>query len=272
MGVENSRDANADPNSIDRQFRITQLNDYFTLSLYQNVCRSLFVRHKLLFSFLLCTKILFGNNEIDMDEWRLFLAGPQGEINVEENPTDWLQELEWQEVYKQLYAMDKLRAFQGITEYFKSFHKKFKKIFDAEKPHEENLPGDWNNKLNSFQKLLILKAIRPDKIPFGIQNYIIEKIGKQFIEPPVFQLQSCFNDSNQTTPLVFVLSTGTDPVAMFKVFCEKMGMTGPRNDTTSLGSGQDKKAQKMIDDGISQGKWILLQNCHLMISWMPKLE
>lgn len=119
MGVENSRDADcADPSAIDRSFRIKQLNDYFTLSLYQNVCRSLFVCHKLLFSFLLCTKILFGMDAIDMDEWRLFLAGPQGEIAVEENPTDWLQELEWQEVYKQLYSLDKLPAFNGITDYF----------------------------------------------------------------------------------------------------------------------------------------------------------
>jgi len=45
--------------------RIENLNKYFTLSLYQNVCRSLFETHKLLFSFLLCTKILFGNNAIN---------------------------------------------------------------------------------------------------------------------------------------------------------------------------------------------------------------
>ena len=82
--------------------------------------------------------------------------------------------------------MDQLDAFKGITDYFKSFHKKFKKIFDSEKPHEENLPGDWNARLNSFQKLLILKAIRPDKIPLALQNFISEKVGKQFIEPPVF--------------------------------------------------------------------------------------
>ena len=77
MGVNNSRDPDVtDIASIERLFRIKQLNDYFTLSLYRNVCRSLFERHKLLFSFLLCTKILFGDNEINMTEWRLFLAGP----------------------------------------------------------------------------------------------------------------------------------------------------------------------------------------------------
>lgn len=54
------------------------MNDFFTLALYRNVCRSLFEDHKLLFSFMLCTKILFGSNAIDMAEWRFFLAGPSG--------------------------------------------------------------------------------------------------------------------------------------------------------------------------------------------------
>lgn len=75
--------------------RIEILNEYFTQSLYNNVCRSLFEMHKLLFSFLLCTKILFGDKEIDMAEWRFFLAGPSGQIDDMPNPTNWLDDLEW---------------------------------------------------------------------------------------------------------------------------------------------------------------------------------
>jgi dynein heavy chain len=61
--------------------------------------------------------------------------------------------------------------------------------------------------------MLVLKAIRPDKIIQAIQNYITEQLGKQYIEPPVFRLSACFDDSSKVTPLIFVLSPGSDPVA-----------------------------------------------------------
>jgi len=90
---------NSEP-SEDQEERTKILNQYFTLSLYQNVCRSLFERHKLLFSFLLCTKILFGDDKIDMAEWRFFLAGPSGTIEPKPNPTDWLDDIEWGQTYE----------------------------------------------------------------------------------------------------------------------------------------------------------------------------
>jgi len=89
MGVQGSQP------SADVIERIKFLNNYFTKLLYENVCRSLFEKHKLLFSFLLTTKILFGNDSINHEEWRFYLAGPSGSIDVVPNPTDWLDELEW---------------------------------------------------------------------------------------------------------------------------------------------------------------------------------
>lgn len=72
MGVENS------PASNILEERLVNLNAYFTYSLYENVCRSLFEKHKLLFSLMLTVKILFGDNKMDEHEWRYFLTGPLG--------------------------------------------------------------------------------------------------------------------------------------------------------------------------------------------------
>lgn len=238
--------------------RVSILNEYQTLALYQNICRSLFERHKLLFSLLLCMKILFGDNKIDQAEWRFLLTGASGEIEAIANPTDWLDDLEWIQVHKQLYIMDtQLSAFAGILEYFINFHKKFKKIFDAVDAHEEPLPGEWNTKLNSMQKMILLKAIRPDKITQAIQNYITEQIGGQYIEPPVFRLMECYKDSSNITPLVFVLSAGSDPVATFMKLCQESDMMN-RFDTISLGQGQGKKAEVKLEKGRTAGWWILL--------------
>jgi len=94
--------------------RIKNLNDHFTLSLYDNICRSLFEKHKLLFSLILTAKILFGSNALDPQEWRYFLAGPTGACDIVKNPTDWLGDLEWAEAYKQLYGMSQLPALKGF--------------------------------------------------------------------------------------------------------------------------------------------------------------
>ena len=80
-----------------------------------------------------------------------------------------------------------------------------------------------------------------------------------------------YKDSNITTPLVFVLSKGSDPVASFERFAEDSNMT-KKCEKISLGRGQGPKAAAMISDNLTRGGWVLLMNCHLSISWMPELE
>jgi dynein heavy chain len=40
-------------------------------------------------------------------------------------------------------------------------------------------------------------------------------LGEKFIIVPIFDLAKCFSDSTMITPLIFVLSPGSDPVSDF---------------------------------------------------------
>lgn len=55
--------------------RVETIIEHFTFLLYQNVCRSLFERHKLLFAFLLCVRILLDKGLIRFNEFNFLLNG-----------------------------------------------------------------------------------------------------------------------------------------------------------------------------------------------------
>jgi dynein heavy chain len=133
------------------------------------------------------------------------------------------------------------------------------------------MPEYWQKKLNNFQKIIFLKSLRSDKVIPAIQAWITEQMGERFIISPTFDLSKCYKDSSIQTPLIFVLSPGSDPVADFLRFAEESGM-GKRIESISLGQGQGKKAYNMAIDNSQKGGWVLLQNCHLAVSWMSELE
>ncbi|XP_019627758.1 PREDICTED: dynein heavy chain 1, axonemal-like isoform X2 [Branchiostoma belcheri] len=79
--------------------RIENINEYMTFSLYSNVCRSLFEKHKLMFAFLLGARILMNDGKIDMDEWRYLLAGGTMVPKELPNPAPhWLSSRSWGDI------------------------------------------------------------------------------------------------------------------------------------------------------------------------------
>jgi dynein heavy chain len=69
--------------------------------------------------------------------------------------------------------------------------------------------------------------------------------------------------------VLFVLSTGVDPTSNILNYCMSKDVT---LETISLGQGQGKKAQTLIERAKIEGTWVLLNNCHLSKSWLGTLE
>jgi dynein heavy chain len=251
--------------SADLEERIQNLNDHFTNSIYCNVCRSLFEKEKLLFSFTLTIGILKGRNEVQDDVWRFLLTGGVALENPHPNPyPEWLTEKAWGEIVR-------ASALRGLEGLMNNFDPEWKDVYDSAEPHRAKYPNRWDA-LSGLHRMVVLRCLRPDKIIPSVQEFIIENMGRTYIEPPTFDLAGSYADSHCCAPLIFVLSPGADPMAGLLKFAEDRGFGGTRCQRISLGQGQGPIAAQMIDQALKAGTWVVLQNCHLATSWMPKLE
>ncbi|XP_009068409.1 PREDICTED: dynein heavy chain 3, axonemal [Acanthisitta chloris] len=254
--------------SEDLEERIQNITEHFTVSIYNNVCRSLFEKDKLLFSFLLTVGTMKGKGQIDDEVWRFLLTGGVALDNPHPNPApDWLSNKAWAE----LVRASCLTNLQGLMEHVKDNISKWQPIYDSVRPHEEAFPDTWST-LTGLDRMVILRCLRPDKIVPAVQKFIVENMGRTFIEPPTFDLGRSYSDSTCCAPLIFILSPGADPMAGLLRFADDAGMGSTSIQTISLGQGQGPIAAKMIDQAIADGTWVVLQNCHLATSWMPALE
>jgi dynein heavy chain, axonemal len=152
------------------QDRMTKINSCFDYLLYVNVCRSLFESHKLLFSFLLTTKLLLGSKQLNMFHLRYFLQGNTSVDLPRPNPfPDWLSEKSWGD----LLLLDTVEGFKGLLEdIFLPNQLKWKPVLDAINPAELIATLAKPLTTDVFMLLCILRALRPDYVVPEVTSYL----------------------------------------------------------------------------------------------------
>jgi dynein heavy chain len=239
-----------------------------------NVCRGLFEDNKLIFSFLICTSIQRHSGEINPGEWSLLLRGI-GRLDLSERPSNPDSEFISEKAWDMIYGISVISAqnCETLCDHMHDHIDEWKMWAASDNPHDVDLPMGMEDEceMHYFHRLLLLKALCPEKVLFGVQAHTQKSLGIDFVVFPAPTMKDIYADTTYSTPVVFVLTTGADPTGMLLRFCQEKG----KEDTLgviSLGQGQGPKAQKMIDEGMKKGNWVLLQNCHLAKSWMPALE
>jgi len=256
----------AAPHSPILEERLKNLIDYITLKVFKNISNSLFAKHQLMCAFMIASRIGLDSGSISENEWKFLLTGTSD--STSEVPANRLPDSISDATWSELFHMSQLEVFDGFYNYVADNFNDINTIPDI---YHSPIGGGYQQRLNLFRRLCIARCLRPDTLVDGFTIMIQESLGPEFLVCEPANINQAFQDSSSTIPIVFILSSGTDPAQDVQNFAAQMGFL-EKLKSLSLGQGQGAKAAELIENARTEGYWVLLQNCHLATSWMPKLE
>jgi len=141
---------------------------------------------------------------------------------------------------------------------------------------EDSFDPSIFSRLTAFQRVLLVQALRPDRLESALTQFACEAMGVSSMSPPPLSLQRLHSDeTNSKLPILFITTPGADPSAELeefakqyaKDFCPSMSFR-----QIAMGGGQNDDAIRVIQEAAKNGDWVCLKNLHLVISWVPLLE
>jgi len=155
--------------SLDARLAILIIN--ITRMIYTNVSRGLFEAHKIIFSFLIITSINRNSGRVKETHWNFLLRGsspltPEELSKRPENPEPKILTVD---AWDLLYFVDlyEPESYGGLVHSIAKSWDDWIEWITCADPHVTPLPLQWNDKLNNFEKLIVLKAFRPEKLLFA---------------------------------------------------------------------------------------------------------
>uniref|UniRef100_A0A8C3PC88 Dynein axonemal heavy chain 11 n=1 Tax=Chrysemys picta bellii TaxID=8478 RepID=A0A8C3PC88_CHRPI len=238
--------------SEDLQGHIINLIEAITYSAFLYTSQGLFEKDKLTFLAQTTFQILLRSKEIELLELDFLLR-----FTVEhthKSPVDFLTPQSWS-------AIALMDEFRGLDRDIEGSPKRWKKWVDSECPEKEKFPQEWKNK-SSLQKLIILRALRPDRMTYALRNFVEEKLGSKYVESTRMDLAKSYEESSPATPVFFILSPGVDPLKDLETLGKKLGFTidSGKFHNISLGQGQEMVAEEALQEAVTHGHWVILQD------------
>ena len=184
--------------------------------------------------------------------------------SVQAKPAKWIMDMTW----LNLVELSKLPEFKEILNQVSRNDKSWKNWFDKDAPEEEQMPDGYTSSLDTFRKLLLVRSWCPDRTIAQARKYIASSMGKRYANAVILDLKATWAESETRTPLICLLSMGSDPTDQIESLAKKMGIECR---SISMGQGQEVHARKLCSQFMATGGWALLQNCHLGLGFMDEL-
>lgn len=79
--------------------------------------------------------------------------------------------------------------------------------------------------ITEFEKLLLLRYLRPDRMMSALQLFVAAQLGQFFVEPPSIDMKEIEKEADRFTPLFIVLFPGVDPTPLLEFIAKSKGCT-----------------------------------------------
>jgi len=254
--------------------RVDNLMKHLTFEVYININRGLFEQDKLLFKLMATLKILETDPDSFLDSNMITLLLRGGAAlsldMVPRKPFDWLQMNAWFNICQLSQSLDFFGDLKNAVEQNEA---EWKKWYEAEAPETLPVPR-LEDRLaahpsGEFMRLLIVRSFRDDRTRLAANTFIGSVLGERYIDPAPARLDEIHAVSNNKTPIILLLTPGADPTSQLEELAKKKGV---KIYAVSMGEGQEPYARRSMEQGMDEGAWSLLSNCHLGLAFMGKIE
>nr|CAH8833589.1 unnamed protein product [Trichobilharzia regenti] len=250
--------------------RLANIKNALTYATYCYGCMGIFEEHKLLLSFELAIRLQQDEKLIRPKELSFLI---RGNVSLAETvytpPFQWIPESVWRDlVYLTAFIP---KRFGKLTKDIRNLGNVWQKWYEANNPESLTFPGRYAN-ISPFLKLCLIRCWRMDRIPSAVTNYVVQVIGKQYITPPITNLADVLASTSPTIPVVLIVQPGSDPQSQLSQLAHSLEFSASRIKYLSMGQGQEPHAQSLFVQCAARGNWLLLQNCHLLVGFIPTLE
>ncbi|TPP55936.1 Dynein axonemal heavy chain 5 [Fasciola gigantica] len=246
------------------QKRIANIIDYLTFAVYCYTARGFYEVDKFTFTMLLTLKIAMHSGDVKKDEFQILIKGGAAlDLNaVAPKPKKWIQDMTW----LNLVELSKISQFSQLTSQVAANDRGWKNWFDTDAPEESPIP-DGYEKLGTFHRLLLVRSWCPDRFIPMAKRYISEAMGVNYADGVITNLEEMLEESNPNTPMICFLSMGSDPTENIERLAKKLGL---KCGAISMGQGQEVHARRLLSLSMTDGRWVMLQNCHLGLNFMDE--
>ncbi|GBG24145.1 Dynein heavy chain 9, axonemal [Hondaea fermentalgiana] len=286
--------------------RCSVLNRSITNMVFTFLRIGLLDRHALTVASHLCFQVLHEEGELENGEVdALVTCRPAASTGSMGPLSTWMPA----DVWARIKGLESVDGLQSIGDDIMSDSDDWKEWYLSSAPEEKRIPGELGE-LSEHKRLLIILAIRPDRLCEKLGGFVSSNMGPLFVDrQAAFDMDGVMQVTSASTPIIVLSSRAVDAVALVEALAlrsergleqrppsmrpatpakpkarkgdqdEADGGDGSEAATSRLVTiflGGGKIAFDAVEESIlacaEAGHWIMLRDVHLAKDWLPRLE